>query len=148
MALSAAAIAKAAATVLSNEKLRKGVGWIIAAILSPLILIVVIILSLLSGTTQHNNAAVDLVFNGGAFPSTMAAEYVQQVQSMQSCLVTLDHAIDAVHSDMEAGTLDGEVIKSVFFSPMFGQQTLSISASEAAAFVQSFVRYETRTGTV
>lgn len=59
MAVSAAvAAAKVAATVLSSDKLRKTAGWIIAAILSPLILILVLICSMLSGTADHNNAAV------------------------------------------------------------------------------------------
>ncbi len=43
-------IAKAAISALSDERLRKGIGWTIAAILSPFILIIVIICGLLSGT--------------------------------------------------------------------------------------------------
>ncbi|MDD3778479.1 MAG: hypothetical protein PHU76_01595 [Synergistaceae bacterium] len=148
MAVSAAAIAKAAAMVLSNEKTRKAVGWTIAAILSPLILVIVVIVALLSGTTQHNNAAVDLVFNGGAFPSTMAVEYAAQVQTMQGCLATLDYAIAGVNAEMESGTLDGAMVKSVFYSLKFGDPALSLSASEARAFADCFVRYETRTRTV
>ena len=62
MAVPVAAIAKAAAALLSNEKTRKAVGWVIAAILSPVILIVVLVCSLLSGTADHNNSAVDLTF--------------------------------------------------------------------------------------
>ena len=64
MAVPVAAIAKAAAALLSNEKTRKAVGWVIAAILSPVILIVVLVCSLLSGTADHNNSAVDLTFYG------------------------------------------------------------------------------------
>ena len=45
MALSPAAAAKIAASVLTSEKLRKTVGWIIAAILSPLILLLVVVCS-------------------------------------------------------------------------------------------------------
>ena len=43
MAFTAAAAAKIAATVLTNDKLRKTVGWIIAAVLSPLIILLVIV---------------------------------------------------------------------------------------------------------
>ena len=54
MAVSAAvAAAKVAATVLSSDKLRKTAGWIIAAILSPLILILVLICSMLSGINRE-----------------------------------------------------------------------------------------------
>jgi hypothetical protein len=108
----------------------------------------VIIASLLSGTTQHNNAAVDLVFNGGAFPTTMAVEYIAQVRSMQGCLATLDYAIADVNAMMESGTLDGAMVKSVFFSLEFGNPALNLSSSGARAFVDCFVRYETRTRTV
>jgi len=42
-AATVAAIAKAAVAVLSNEKTRKALGWVIVAILSPLIVLVVLI---------------------------------------------------------------------------------------------------------
>ena len=38
MAIPAAAVAKAAAMLLTNEKTRKGLGWILVAIFSPVIL--------------------------------------------------------------------------------------------------------------
>ena len=79
-----AAAAKLALAALTDERARKTVGWIAAVILAPIILIVALLLSLLSGTTQHNNAAVDLVFNGGVIPSTMSAEYAAQVRVMQT----------------------------------------------------------------
>ena len=65
MAFTAATAAKAAATVLTNEKLRKTAGWIIAAILSPLIVLLVIVCSFLSGGADHNAAVLDLCYYGG-----------------------------------------------------------------------------------
>ena len=64
MAVSAGVIAKAAATVLSNEKLRKGIGWVLVAVLSPLILIIAVICSLATGGADHNNQAVAATFYG------------------------------------------------------------------------------------
>ena len=78
-----AAAARIVLAALTDERARKTAGWIAAAILAPIILIAVLLLSLLSGTTQHNNAAVDLVFNGGVIPATMSAEYAAQVRTMQ-----------------------------------------------------------------
>ena len=92
MAITAAAV-KAALAALTDEQARKTVGWIAAAILAPIILIAPLLLSLLSGTTQHNNAAVDLVFNGGVIPSTVSAEYAAQVRIMQTCLGMLDSSV-------------------------------------------------------
>ena len=55
-------IAKAAATVLSNEKLRKGVGWTLVAILSPVIVLIALLCSIGSGGADHNNQAVAASF--------------------------------------------------------------------------------------
>ena len=71
------AIATAAAAALSDERIRKTIGWIIAAVLSPLILVVVLVCSLLSGTTNHNNTAVELCFHGGVIPASMPV--IQQI---------------------------------------------------------------------
>lgn len=62
MAVSAGMIAKAAATVLSNEKLRKGVGWTLVAILSPIIVLIALLCSIGSGGADHNNQAVAASF--------------------------------------------------------------------------------------
>ena len=142
------ALAKLAASALTDEKTRKAIGWVVVAILSPIIVIAALLLSLLSGATQHNSAAVDLVFNGGAVPSPLHAEYAAQVQAMRTCLSTLDGAIAEVNGQMEDGTLDGAMVKAIFYALRFGDEALSLPADEARAFVDCFVRYETRTRTV
>lgn len=147
MALPATA-ARIVLAALTNERARKTAGWIAAAILAPIILIAALLLSLLSGTTQHNNAAVDLVFNGGVIPATMSAEYAAQVRTMQTCLEVLDSAVAEVNDQIEGESLDGNWIKAVFFSLCFGDEHLKLAASEAQAFVDCFVRYEERTRTV
>lgn len=141
-------LAKLTAAVISDERTRKAIGWGITAVLAPIFLIVALILSLLSGSTEHNNAAVDLVFNGGVFPPTINTEFATQVQSMRACLSMLDGTISAVNDELESGTLDGPMIKSIFFSLRFGDENLNLSAVDARAFVDCFVRYETRTRTV
>ena len=143
--MNVATAAKAALMLLNDPKTRKAIGWAVVAILSPFILIAVLILSLLSGTTMHNNAAVDLVFNGGVIPASVDAEYARQVEKMQACLSALDQAIAQVNSEMESGSLDGAMVKSTFYSLNFGVENLSLSASEAREFVDCFVRYEQRT---
>lgn len=147
MAMTAAAV-KAALAALTDEQTRKTVGWIVAAVLAPIILIAALLLSLLSGTTQHNNAAVDLVFNGGVVPSSMSAEYATQVRVMQTCLGVLDSTVAKINSQAEDETLDGNWVKAVFFSLCFGDERLKLTASEARDFADCFVRYETRTRTV
>ena len=53
MAIPAAAVAKAAAMLLTNEKTRKGLGWILVAIFSPVILLIALLCSLGSGGAEH-----------------------------------------------------------------------------------------------
>lgn len=64
MSATVAAAVKAAIVILSNEEARKKVGWGIVAILSPLIVLVVLLCAILSGTSQHNVSAVELCFHG------------------------------------------------------------------------------------
>ena len=73
MAVPVAALAKIAAA-LSDDEARKKLGWIVAAICSPLILTLALICSLLSGSAEHNNSAVLLCFNGGTIPNKPPAE--------------------------------------------------------------------------
>ena len=40
MAVTAGMLARAAATALSNEKIRKGIGWGLVTVLSPVILLI------------------------------------------------------------------------------------------------------------
>lgn len=68
-------VAKAAATALSDERLRKGIAWTLALILSPIILIIVLICGLLSGTADHNNTAVGLCFDGGVISGNVPEDY-------------------------------------------------------------------------
>lgn len=54
-----AAIAKAAAMLLTNEKTRKGVGWILVAVFSPVILLIALLCAIgsLCGETPQSDRA-------------------------------------------------------------------------------------------
>ena len=49
-------------------------GWILLAILSPVILLIAAFCSILGGSAAHNNSALDLCFSGGIPPPDMPAE--------------------------------------------------------------------------
>ena len=70
-----ALIAKAAATILTDENTRKTAGWIIVAVLSPIILLIAFFCALGSGTTDHNISVVELCFYGGTLPADTPEEY-------------------------------------------------------------------------
>ena len=147
MAVPVAALAKLAAAALSDEDTRRKLGWIVAAICSPLILTLALICSLLSGSAEHNNSAVLLCFNGGSIPSKTPAEYVAYIEDMRRSFTLLDDAI-AVVNDMAEGdsSLDDIRVKAVFYAIFFGEDAPSKRAHKQ--FVDCFVTYEERTRTV
>ena len=147
MAVPAAALAKAAAAALSDEETRKRLGWIVAAILSPLILTLAFFCSLLSGSVDHNNSAVLLCFHGGEIPASTPAEYVAYIEEMRDSFQLLDELISSVNEMTEdEDSLDAIRVKDVFFALYFGEDAPSRRAHRQ--FVDCFVTYEERTRTV
>ncbi len=79
----------------------------IAALLTPFILIVVVIVSMLSATSNHNNAAIDLCFNGGAISSRVPADYAAYIRDMRDSFAGLDAAISDISPRVRDGGIDG-----------------------------------------
>lgn len=52
------------------------------AILSPLIVLVVLLCAILSGTSQHNVSAVELCFHGGSISASATPEYQRYIEDM------------------------------------------------------------------
>ena len=137
-------IAKAAAMLLTNEKTRKGLGWIVVIIFSPVILVVVLLCALGSGASSHNTNATQLCFQTGPLPAGIPAEYRVCVEEMRANFAELDGAVAAIESNMEdGGSLDLIRVKAVFFTLYFGRETPSISQ-----FAGCFAASEDRTRTV
>ena len=138
-----------AALLAADKRTWKGAAVAVAAILTPFLLLVAVICSMLQGTANHNNAAVRLTFQGGNIPVTMPGEYKTYIQEMRSCFSKLDSAISAVEAEMAGGdSLDSVRVKAVFYVLYFGQDHLRLRAAAARSFVDCFVTYETRTRTV
>jgi len=133
---------KAAVAVATDKRTWKAIGVVIASILTPFILIVVMISSILSAGSDHNKAAIELSFNGGSIPAAMPAEYISHISDMSGCFSVLDGAISEVEGRMDGGTLDNIRIKSLFYSLNFGAEKLSLSEADARAFVDCFVTYK------
>ena len=147
MAVSAGMIAKAAATVLSNEKLRKGVGWTLVAILSPVIVLIALLCSIGSGGADHNNQAVAAAFYGVSYSTEVPAEFRYHIEEMRTAFSLLDSAVASVNGQTESGNgLDPIRIKAVFYALCFGED--APSARAANRFVECFYTWETRTRTV
>lgn len=128
-------IAKAAAALLTNEKTRKGIGWALAAVLSPVILVVAFLFTLAAGGASNNIGVVQLCFNGGGIPDNYPAEYQEYIQETRDCFSNIDSAIEELGGE-ETG-LDAVRVKAVFFSLYFGAGDLT--TVDIPAFVNCFV---------
>lgn len=92
-----AAIAKAAAMLLTNEKTRKGVGWILVAVFSPVILLIALLCAIGSGGSEHNNYSVEACFYGGEFSAEVPAEFRYHIEEMRSAFSLLDSAVSSAN---------------------------------------------------
>lgn len=147
MSVSAGVIAKAAAMLLSNEKTRKGLGWIVVAILSPLILIAVVLCSMGTGTADHNNHAVKASFYGATYSDEIPADYKVHVEDMRTAFSLLDSSVASVNGNAADGIgLDPIRVKAVFYALCFGEDAPSRRA--ANRFVECFYTTEERTRTI
>lgn len=147
--MNAAAIAaiKAALLVLTDENTRKKIGWILVAILSPIILIVVLICSIFSATSQQNVFTVELCFHGGTISSEVAPEFRQYVLEMRESFSTLDSMVDEINSLLEDGkNLDANRVKAIFYVLYFGGQQPDEAGLQS--FVDCFVIYTEGTRTI
>ncbi|MEG1305388.1 MAG: hypothetical protein RSD19_07370, partial [Oscillospiraceae bacterium] len=139
-------VVKIAAAVLTDEKIRKKVGWVIAAILSPIILIAAAFLCIGQGGSDHNASAVDAAFFASGITESVPVEFKAHVEDMTHSFVFIDAAAAQICQQMEGGdSLDAVRMKAVFYSLFFGDS--QPSAKNISAFVNCFVAYETRTRT-
>ena len=147
MAVTAGMIAKAAATVLTNEKLRKGAGWTLVAILSPVIVLIALLCSIGSGGADHNNQAIAAAFYGVSYSPEVPMAFRSHIEDMRTAFSLLDSAVASVNVRAEGGnSLDPIRVKAVFYALCFGDDALSRRA--ANRFVKCFYTWETRTRTV
>lgn len=76
-------LVRLAAAVLTSEKGRRTVGWMLTAILSPVILLVAFLCCVGSGTAEHNGAVVSAAFYGTELSASVPAEYRMQLTQMR-----------------------------------------------------------------
>ena len=145
MAAPAALIAaKAALAALSDERGRKVIGGIVIAILSPVILMIVVIVSMANATADHNNAALKLSFEGGVISSQVPSDYRQHIENMRQSFTNLENVLANIHSEceFEDGEPDFLRIRAVFYALFFGSDSPQSHADRA--FVDCFLTYESR----
>ncbi len=138
---------KLAALSLTGEEGRRTAGWILAAALSPLILIIVFLCALGSGEADHNTNMVQACFYGAELSDKVPRELRSHVSEMRSAFSLLDSAVYAANSQMENGdSLDSIRVKAVFLALCFGED--APTARAANRFVDCFYITEEATRTV
>ena len=135
-------LVRLAAAVLTSEKGRKTVGWVLTAILSPVILLVAFLCCVGSGTAEHNGAVVSAAFYGTELSASVPEEYRAQLTQMRGSFSHLDAAVAEVNQKAEGNSLDPIQVKAVFFALCVGDDILS--QRDAAACVACFYLTDTR----
>lgn len=137
------ALIKAAVVLATDKRTWEAVSVILAAVLTPFILTVIAVSSMLNAAANHNNAAVHLTFHGGTLPVSLPVEYKAYITEMRACFDSLDGAIAEAENEMEDGdSLDEIRVKAVFYALYFGSHHLRLRSAAAREFVDCFVGYE------
>lgn len=143
MSMSAIAT-RAAALLLTSEKGRKGVGFLLVAIFAPVILIAAILCSTTSGGVDHNNSAVEASFYGVTYSEDVPDEFRTHIADMQTAFSLLDSAVAEANATMTDGNrLDPIQVKAIFYALCFGEAAPSQRAADR--FVDCFFITEQRT---
>ena len=131
---------------LGDERTRRVLGWVLAAILSPVILLAAFLCSLLSGGAEHNVSMVELCFQSGALPTDIPTESQAYIQKMRDSFSQLDALIAQADGTAESGkSLDTIRVKAIFYALYFGADDPESQVSQA--FLDCFVTYEQRAAT-
>ena len=142
----AAAAIKAALLALTDEDGRKKLGWVLAAILSPVIVVVALV-CVFSAASQHNISTVELCFHGGTIPDSAAPEYRQAVEEIRDSFESLDSMAEERNALVEdEESLDADRVKAIFYVLYFGGQQPDEAGLQS--FVDCFVTYIAGTRTV
>lgn len=142
MAVSVTAVAaKAAVAAASSKQGRTAAATVVAAVLLPFMLAVVMVLSLLDGTSAHNTAAVRQVFRGEIISNKIPQEYRGYLEDIQKSFTSINDLISEIEN-LDDGPVDNNRIKSLFYAIYFGDRQPSVWAQKR--FIDCFISYEER----
>lgn len=111
-------VAKAILLGTTDKKTRNIFAIIIASVLVPFITIILIILSLFGNLESANNSLLDYNFTDTEIPADFNDEQRTAIKNMREWLAELD----AVIAEKEENSLDGNMVKAVFYSLQFGAE--------------------------
>ena len=150
MAAPAVILAKAAVLALTDKNTRKGIGWCIVAILSPIIVLLALLCSVAAGTAEHNVSAAEFCFSSITLPVDMPEEYKESIENMRAHFTELDALLDDIGDRTEGDeSLDEIRVKAIFYALFFGSETPAPFAADVyQKFVDCFATFTETAGTV
>ena len=126
-------VLKAVATAATSKKGRNVLAVLIAAILMPIIIVILMICALVSGTENANQNLLDYSFKGVSISQDFTDEQRGAIENMREWLAELDTAIAGNENGY---SLDGDMVGAVFYCLQFGTE---ISADfDYNSFCESF----------
>ena len=138
---------KLAMLTLTSDSGKKAAGWILAAVFSPLSLIIAFLCALGSGEADHNTNMVQACFYGVQLSKDTPRYLRRHVEEMRAAFSLLDSAVLAANAHMDNGdSLDPIRVKAVFLALCFGED--APSARAANRFVDCFYTTEETTRVV
>lgn len=129
-------LARLLLSVPGSEQGRKAGAWVLALVLSLLLLLVSVIAALASGEAQHNKGTVEACFYGTALSLETPAEFETHIREMRQAFSLLDSTVASINTRGESGGLDPIMVKAVFLALCFGEEAPGRRA--AGRFVNCF----------
>lgn len=111
-------VLKAVATAATSKKGRNVLALLIAAILMPIIIVILMICALVSGTEGANQSLLDYSFKGVSISQDFNDEQCDAIENMRDWLAELDTVIA---KNEEEYSLDGNMVRAVFYCLQFGK---------------------------
>lgn len=138
--------AKRAVAFVTDKRTWKAVGVLLAAVITPIALIIFCLCGVLDAVTQHNKSAVLTSFHGGSPPAQTPPEFAQHIANMQACFAVLDSAIADINSKLvDSKPLKPNRVKADFYALNFGEPDLTLRKSQAKQFADCYTEKQKRT---
>ncbi len=112
-------VLKAVATAATSKKGRNVIAVLIAALLMPIIIVILAICALVSGTESANQSLLDYSFKGASISQDFTDEQRDAIENMRDWLAELDTAIAENEDEY---SLDGDMVRAVFYCLQFGTE--------------------------
>ncbi len=115
-------VLKAVATAATSKKGRNVLAVLIAAILMPIIIVILMICALVSGTENANQNLLDYSFKGVSISQDFTDEQRGAIENMRDWLAKLDTVIAENEDEY---SLDGNMVRAVFYCLQFGKDIVA-----------------------